>query len=334
MRAVLMEKPWSVKMAEVREPLPQPGCVRVRVKASAVCGSDLSAYRGKSPLCTFPRVPGHELGGVVERGDGQGRFRPGQRVVLEPYLMCGNCPACQDGRTNCCESLRTLGVQTDGGLCEWIEHPAALTHLAPDALDEVEMALVEPLTIGLHTVNRLNPAPGEWVVVFGCGPIGYLASQALLLRGCMPIVVEPLEARRKIALEHGVAHAIAFENCAERVREITGGRMADGVAECSGAPEAVRQVLEVVRNAGRVVLTGYPGTPVELPTFAITRKELDIMGSRNSKREFPEAIELLSEHRVDLEPLRRCIVPFEQLAERIEWQAHHPEAVLKVVGLL
>ncbi len=161
MKTVVLEEPGRFSVADRPAPsAPGPGEALVRVHRVGVCGTDLHAFRGRQPFFSYPRVVGHELGvEVVAVGSGVSGLAPGDRCAVEPYLHCGRCVACRRGKTNCCTSLKVLGVHIDGGMCEMLSAPAAKLHRS-ERLTVDQLALIEMLTIGAHAVRRSALEPG------------------------------------------------------------------------------------------------------------------------------------------------------------------------------
>src|SRR6476659_4810670 len=191
MKALLLESPRNFKRIDTNGPgKPGPGEAVVRVHRVGVCGTDISGYLGKMPFFSYPRIPGHELGvEVVAIGPGVTQVRIGDRCSVEPYINCGHCYTCRRGHTNCCETNKTLGVMTDGGLCERMLLPERKLHVSRK-LNFEQLALVETLAIGCHAVNRGNAQPGEHVLVIGAGPIGLSVIEFAKLSGARTIVAD------------------------------------------------------------------------------------------------------------------------------------------------
>src|SRR4029079_15250550 len=155
MRAVVIDKPGGVGLGMLAEPSLADVDVLIRVRTVGFCGSDLNTFRGLNPLVSYPRVPGHEIAGVVEEG-GEGvprEISTGAHVTVIPYTACGQCSACRRGRANTCRNNQTLGVQRDGALTERITLPCQAL-LQGEGRDRRELALVEPLAVGFHAVAR------------------------------------------------------------------------------------------------------------------------------------------------------------------------------------
>jgi len=309
--------------------------VLIKVIAMGICGSDISAYRGANPLVKYPLVLGHEIAGEVIRvPEDEKEIKPGDRVVLEPYKYCGNCYPCKIGRNNCCENLIVIGVHEDGGMAEYYYHDPQLVHRVSPSLTWSQMVMIEPLTVALQAVKRAEISQGERVVILGAGTIGLLVSMLVNYLDAIPILIDPLDKRLSVAKELGVPYVINphMEDGVRRVEEITLGRKAEVVIEASGAGEAVRETINYVSFAGRISLIGYPKGEILYPTYLITKKELDLKGSRNSIKAFPEAIKLLENGKINIDPLITDIIDFNDMPEYIKEVSENPDEHLKVIG--
>ena len=185
------------------------GEVRVAIRHVGLCGSDLNTFRGLNPLVALPRIPGHEIGGVVlECGPEAGPdLSPGARVVVMPYTNCGTCSSCRKGRLNACRYNRTLGVQQDGGLAEELVVPASKL-IVNETLPARHLALVEPLSVGFHAVERGRISGGDRVVVIGCGMIGMGAIIGAVAKGAEVLAIEPSASKRQIAEAFGAVRTV------------------------------------------------------------------------------------------------------------------------------
>lgn len=337
MKAVYLKAPDDVFIHDIPYPVRKENEVLIKVRAVGICGSDIGAFRGTNPLVSYPRIIGHEIGGeVVEAPENDRGIKAGDRVVLEPYVYCGSCYPCSIDRTNCCEGLTVLGVHIHGGMSEQFSHPIELVHKVPDNIPWEQVPMAEPLTIALHGIHRAGLKEGEHIAITGSGPIGLLAAECALVYGAIPIVIDPVDERLKLARDLGVKHTInpVKEDAVERIKEITNGRMAEAAMEASGAAAAVRSTIDYVSYAGRIALTGWPKNEVPLPTFLITKKELDVRGARNSAWEFPEAMKLISEGKVNVAPLISKTVSLDDIPQAVRDLSDHPEKYLKITGIL
>ena len=337
MKAILINAPGAISIQEVDNRLRKENEVAIKVRGMGICGSDIAAYKGINPLVTYPRIIGHEIAGeILEVPQGETNIRPGDRVIIEPCVYCGHCYPCMNQRTNCCENLTVRGVHIDGGMSEICFHPRQLIHKVPTDVSWTNLAMVEPLTISVHAVKRARLAKGEHLVVTGSGPIGLLAAQYALVIGAVPVVVDPIDERLAFARKLGIPHGInpATENAVERIREITSGRMAEAVVEASGSDAAVRSSIDYVAYSGRIALVGWPKGEVSLPTALFTKKELDVLGSRNSLRVFPESIDLIAGNKIDVASLVTRTVSFEEIPAVVKEIVAYPEKFMKVVALM
>ena len=337
MKAIKLEKPWEVSCVELPMPKPGEGEALIRIHAAGICGSDIGAFRGTNGLVSYPRIIGHELAGeIVSIPEHNARgLKPGDRVVIDPYLYCGHCYPCSIGRTNCCTELHVLGVHVDGGMAEYYCHPADMLIPIPEGMSWTEAAMAEPLTISLHGVHRGGLKAGEYCAVIGAGPIGLAAALVAQAYGAHAILLDLVQERLDFAKELGIEYTINSADCdpTEEIRRITGGVMAQQVMECSGANPAIRAALDYVSHAGRITLTGWPKQETAIPTDMITKKEIDIRGARTSAGEFEEALKLIHEKRVDMTRLLTKTVSLAEAPETIIDIEKHPGNYMKVVVL-
>lgn len=335
MKAVNLSQPGNVALIEREKPVPGPGEALIKIMTAGICGSDIGAFRGTNNLVSYPRVIGHELAGIIESvpEDNPKGFKPGDKVIVDPYLYCGHCYPCSIGRTNCCTSLHVLGVHVDGGMAEYFCHPADMLVKMPEDMSWTDAAMAEPLTISLHGIHRGGLKAGEYCVIIGAGPIGLLAGMIAEAYGAHAILLDLVQERLDFAKELGIEYVInsRTENPEERIREITGGEMAQQVMECSGANAAIRSALDYVSHAGRITLTGWPKTETPLPTDVITRKEIDIRGARTSAGEFEEAIDLIYTKKVDIAKILTRTISIDEAPETIRDIEKNPGSYMKVV---
>jgi L-gulonate 5-dehydrogenase len=292
---VVLREPRLVEVETSPQLQGMPGEVLVRLRLAGVCGTDLAAYRGTSPLVTYPRIPGHELlVDVLESPD-----RPelvGGRAVIEPLLNCGVCFACRAGRYNACSSLKLFGVHVNGGLRSqaWIR--ADRVHPVPRELSDEAAVLAEPTAVAYRAVQRADVEAGTFAVVFGAGPIGLLITQLLIrVHGCRVLVVDQDEWRLAVAAELGALTRPSGPDLAEWLSGETSGAMVPRIFEATGNPDCTRQTAQVVGVGGRIVLVGWNQKPPVFDTITFMRKEAELYASRNSVGAFPAVLRMLQE---------------------------------------
>lgn len=337
MKAIQVIKPGRACITELPMPVKKDGYAVIKVMAAGICGTDVSTYRGTNVnVESFPIVIGHETAGVVaEIEENSYGVKKGDRVVLDPYMYCGDCYPCSQGKTNCCESMQCLGVHRDGSMCEYFSHPIGMLRKVPADMPWEVIPLAEPLVISMHGLHTCQLQAKEHIVIIGAGAIGLLAAMGALAYDAIPIIVDVVEERLELAKSFGVPYVInpAKENGTERVRQITGGSGAECVMEASGSDAGVRSTIDYAAYTGRIALTGWPKHEVKLPTNLITKKELQIRGSRNGAGEFEEAVDLIYSGRVPAEKLISKVVAAEELPMMLGELSENPGDYLKVVGL-
>jgi alcohol dehydrogenase len=308
-KAIQLEKPQQFRSITLPEPdQPGPGEALVRVHRVGICGTDYSGYLGKMPFFSYPRVPGHELGvEVVAVGEGVTNVQPGARCAVEPYMNCQQCFACRQGRGNCCENLKVLGVMMDGGMCELLKLPARKLHPS-SRLSMEQLALVETLAIGCHAVNRGGPRPGESVLVVGAGPIGLAVMEFTKLSGARTIVLDLLEPRLEFARKKmGIADTILSQGDGAELgalKELTDGTLPQVVIDATGNNRSMSQALAYVCVTGRLVYVGITQQEISfLHAPIMHRRELTILASRNAlPADFSRIIQLIESGAIDTRP--------------------------------
>lgn len=327
MKAMQVQAPGRVHLIDVPSPRPKSDEVLLRVRMVGMCGTDLSTFRGKNPLVSYPRILGHEIAATVEAAPivGNGSAQVGTNVAVSPYANCGSCASCRRGRPNACRFNETLGVQRDGALTEFVVVPAEKIYPA-EGLQVHELALVEPLSIGFHAVARGRVAKEDTVAILGCGGVGLGAIAGAARRGATVIGIDIDDRKLSLAQAAGAQLTIHSERdqLNERLRELTAGHGPDVIIEAIGMAATFRTAVEEVAYTGRVVYIGYTKEPVSYETQFFVKKELDIMGSRNSVPEdFRAVIEMLQQGGFPVDEAISKIVPLVEGAAALEeWNAH------------
>lgn len=336
MPTIILNKPGMLALQPAAVPVtPGPGEVQVRVQRVGVCGTDIHAYHGRQPFFSYPRVLGHELGvEVVALGAAVTDLKVGDRCAVEPYLHCGQCIACRAGRTNCCASLRVLGVHIDGGMTDYLTLPARKLH--PSAVLALEqLALVETLAIGSHAVERAAIQAGEWALVIGAGPIGLAALQFARLAGAHTIALDMNAERLALTQSMGLVDAILQpnENTADALQALTGADLPTLVFDATGNARSMAQALSFVAPTGRLVFVGLVQGEVLIDDPLLHRREITLLASRNAlPRDFSSIIGHMEAGRISVQPWITHRVPAALFPEQFPaWLK--PEAGL-VKGLI
>jgi 2-desacetyl-2-hydroxyethyl bacteriochlorophyllide A dehydrogenase len=312
MQALRLEAPKSFQQIELPEPAtPGPGEALVRVHNVGICGTDLSAYLGKMPFVTFPRILGHELGvEVLAVGAGVANVKAGDRCSVEPYLNDPSSYASKRGRPNCCERLQVLGVHTDGGMRPRFVMPARKLHVST-RLSFEQLALVETLAIGCHAVARSGLTTGETCLIIGAGPIGLATLEFVRLAGAKTIVMDlsPQRldfCRRVMRVEHTLQPSDQLD---AQLREICGGQLPEVVIDATGNPQSMSAAFGLIAPGGRLVYVGLTGEEVRFKHAAFHRVEGTLLCSRNAlPADFTRIIGLIEARQIDTQPwiTHRC----------------------------
>ncbi|WP_100610106.1 zinc-binding alcohol dehydrogenase family protein [Confluentibacter lentus] len=287
MKYIVCEEPNKFALKEKEIPVKEDNQALIKIHRVGICGTDLHAYSGNQAFFTYPRILGHELAGeILEIGENPKNLKVGDSVIVMPYVSCGNCVACRQGKTNCCTNIRVLGVHTDGGMQEKIAVRTDLL-LPANHLSYEEMAIVEPLAIGAHAIRRANVLKGETIVVIGCGPIGIGLMKLAQIKGAEVIALDVDEARLEfVKNEIGVKHTVKVsETAVEEVSKITNGDLAAVVFDATGNKRALEGGISYMSHGGRYILVGLSKGELTFSHPSIHAKESTIMCSRNATLE-------------------------------------------------
>ncbi len=335
MKAFCIDEPGKYSFRDIPVPVPKDGEVLLRIKKVGYCGSDLNTWRGLNPLVKYPRIPGHEISAVVEQVTPgvPADVKVGDIVTAMPYTSCGKCWSCLCGRPNACKNNETLGVQREGSLTEFIVLPWEKI-VKGGTLGLRELAIVEPLAIGIHAGKRCDPKEGVCMLVFGCGMIGIGAVAEGIRAGAKGIAVDVDDSKLEMMRSIGAAFTVNSkkEDLRERVLEITGGHGPAVVLEAIGLPETFVQAVDLAAYSGRVVFVGYAKAPVTFDTKYFILKEISIRGSRGSGRpDFEQAVALLESGAFPVDRLISGEFPFEKAGEAMEQWNANPGAVSRMM---
>lgn len=329
MRAVTFHGAGDVRVERVDDPeIREPGDVLLRVRRTAVCGSDLHVYEGRIPGVLPGSVVGHEyVGEVVEVGTGVSRFAPGDRVVGAFHVACGECPACRGGHQHQCDRGGIFGYgvafgELAGAQAELLRVPWGDVNLraVPEGVSEDEALLAGDVLSTAHgAVRRAGLRVGETCAVVGCGPVGLLAVQCARLAGASEVfALDLVEARAEAAGRLGAVpvHSGAV-NPVSRVQELTEGRGADVVVEAVGGPETLRLAFDLVRDAGRISAVGVTAEEsFDFPLMSALVRDLEFrIGVANVHREIDTVLRLLGSGRLQVGDLVSHRMPLERAPE-------------------
>ena len=316
MKAAVLHAPGDIRFEDVPFPRISSNEVLVRVRAAGICGSDIPRVMITGTY-HFPTIPGHEFAGeITEVGEKVKSVAVGSRVTVIPCIPCRRCKYCERGDFFHCKDYSFLGSRTDGGFAEYVKAPADNLVILPEEVDFEEGACTEPLSVGLHVINRAGGInAGEWVAVFGAGPIGNFCAQWAKVLGAERVfLIDIVEEKLKVAKQVGIDCRVNAnrQNAVKEILDATDGEGVDLSIEAAGAEITLQQCLEATRKKGRVAVVGRAEQDILIPQKIMTdflRKELVIFGEWGFEfAHFPHhawrtSLNFLKEKRIEVEPL-------------------------------
>ena len=319
MKALLMEEYGKMKYTDFPDPkIEKPDDIVVRIKAAAICGSDVHGFDGSTGRRKPPIVMGHEAAGkIVETGDAVRAFKKGDRITFDSTIFCGECFYCMNGMVNLCDNRMVLGVSCDeyrrhGAFAEYIVIPERIAFALPEGLSYEEAACTEPAGVAAHAVRMTQAALNDTVAVVGSGLIGNMVIQILTSSGSGKVIAldtDPL--RRKVAQSFGAEAALdpADIDLDKKIKELTCGRGVDRVIEAVGATAPIKTAVSIVRKGGSVTLVGNISPSVEIPLQAVVTRQIMLQGSCAISGEYPIALDLMARGKIDVKPLISATAP-------------------------
>jgi L-iditol 2-dehydrogenase len=330
---MILKAPGQLVPSDIARPTPGAGDVLVRVTHSGLCGTDWKIYNGAIPV-RYPLVMGHELAGEVVASEASG-LAPGDRVVIDPVLYCGQCFHCRKGQTNVCPCGKLIGRDSDGGFAEYAAVPATQAFRLPDSIPNRIAPLLQVATTCLHA-QRLTPVfAGESVAVIGLGVSGQLHVQLAKARGA-GLIIGISRSRFKNEMARALGADIAMDagqEAVSQVLEATNGRGADVVIESTGVMHCVAEAIRMARFGGQLLLFGViSAREGALPFYDLYFKELTIHNPRAAKPEdFADMISLMERGSVQIESLVTHRMPLDQLEQALALVDDAAERRLKII---
>lgn len=332
-KAIICNEPGSLALIERPEPIPSSTEVLVRIARVGLCGTDYHIYEGRHPFLTYPRVIGHELGGVIEHVPPGSDLQVGQTVAVNPYLACGACIACRNGKPNACVNIIVLGVHGDGGMCERIAVPESAV-IDATGLTVDQAAMVEFLAIGAHAVARGAPKTGSRVLVVGAGPIGVGTALFSRLNGANVTLVDTRQTRLEYARDAlgFVDVRTASSDLPQTLRHATDGDMFDIVFDATGVLAAMANSLQFVAHGGALVLVGVAPGDLVLADPEFHKRETTLIASRNALlADFDRVVTAIREGHIPTDALHTHSLSGDDLPTRLPELIEEADHVLKAI---
>lgn len=314
-----------------------PGEALVKVHRIGICGTDIHAFRGKQPFFSYPRILGHELGvEVIGLGDAVSHLHVGDRCSVEPYFNRSEDQAVRRGKTNCGENISVFGVHEDGGMREYFKIDANYLHPS-SSLSYEQLALIEPLAIGYHAIQRASPEAEDKILVIGAGPIGLATAQFAALSSKEVVVMDinrerltvcksKLPIKDTIHLQEGDFPIVA------ELRKVFDGDLPTVILDATGNPESMKKTLELAAHGSKIVFIGLFQGDFSFHDPLFHKKELSLMASRNALgRDFKQIIALIEQGKINTDFWITHRLAFDALPDQFEELFFGNKAVIKAM---
>lgn len=340
MKALVLKEYKNLSYEDVPEPDYGFDDLFVRVKACAICGSDVQGIDGSTGRRKPPIIMGHEAAGVVEAvGKGVKGFKVGDRITFDSTIFCGECFFCRKGQINLCDNRRVLGVSCDeyhqnGAFAEYVTIPYRIAHHVPDGVSFEQAAMVEPVSIALHAVSLCPISPNDTALVVGTGMIGLFIIQILRIIGCGQIIAVDIDPNKfELARKLGATSCLESDrdDLLERIFHLTNGRGADVGFEVVGITPTVQTAVQGVRKGGSLVLVGNLKPQVDLPLQSVVTRQLSVYGSCASSGEYPTCLDLIESGKVNVNALISASAPLKDGASWFERLYNKEPGLMKVI---
>ncbi len=327
--------PYTIDFQEASIPSFTPDEVLLKIISIGICGSDIQMYHGLHKYMTYPVVPGHEVGAVIEKvGANVTDFKVGDRVTIEPQIVCGKCYPCSIGRFNVCENLKVKGVHADGFAAEYVAVEPSYLHLCPADMNFDLITLVEPLAVGVGSVKR-SQYKGANVAVIGAGTIGNLTAQAAQALGAGKVLVTDfLDSKIDYAKACGIEYCINTKDIGldGAIKQAFGDRKADVIIDAAATRGSFMSALDASRSSSEIVITGNYKAPMELEIPRIQRREVSLVGHMMYVREdFADAIRFLAEGKVKADGFISQRFGLDDFSTAFKYIDEHPNDIMKAV---
>ena len=340
MKALVLTDYFKFEYQDVPAPVCEDDEVVVRVKACAICGSDVHGYDGQSGRRQPPVIMGHEASGVISQvGKKVSAYKEGDRVTFDSTIYCGKCWYCRRGMVNLCSDRKVLGVSCDtyrtpGAMAEYVAVPERILYRLPDTVTYEQAAVVEPLSVAVHAVSISRLHLGNRAVIVGAGTIGLLLTQAVKAAGATELIVVDLdEDKLAVAKKLGATRIInsGKEDVASTVASLTDGEGADIAFEAVGITATLNTAIDSVRTGGSVVMVGNIAQKVDFPLQKCVTRQIDLQGSCASSGEYDVCLDMIGHGMVDANSIISKAVPLKQGGEWFDRLHAAEPGLIKVV---
>lgn len=332
----VMTSPGIIEFVEVPIPKIKPGEALVRIEKIGICGSDVHVYHGKHPFTKYPVTQGHEVSGVIESlGKDVSGLHVGQKVTIEPQIVCGTCHPCRHGKYNLCEELKVMGFQAPGTASHFFAVDAAKLTPLPEGFSLDDGAMIEPTAVAVHALKRAGDVLGKDIVVIGAGPIGNLVAQTAKGMGARKVMITDVNGYRLlVAKECGVDACVNtnIEPFGDAMLRVFGPDKADLIYDCAGNNTTMGQAIAHARKGSSIILVAVFDGMATIDLAVANDHELDLRSTMMYRHEdYLDAIKLVDAKRVFLRPLVSKRFPFREYLNAYRYIDEHREETMKVI---
>ncbi|NSW90308.1 MAG: galactitol-1-phosphate 5-dehydrogenase [Firmicutes bacterium] len=340
MKALVLKDYKKFEVEDVPTPEIGPEDVLIRVKACSICGSDVHGMDGSTGRRIPPIIMGHEASGVIDKtGSNVRNFKPGDRVTFDSTIYCGKCYYCFNGKINLCDNRRVLGVscseyRQNGAFAEYVAVPQHILYRIPDTVSFERAAMVEPLSIALHALNRTSLKLNDNVVVVGAGMIGLLIIQLLINAGCGKVIAVDIDPDKlQFAEKFGAFAGIKADggNVVEEIYNITKNRGVDVSFEVVGISSTLDIAVKCLKKGGLATIVGNLSPVVELPLQLVVTREITLNGSCASAGEYERCLDMIAGGAVDIDTFISAVAPLEEGAAWFKRLYDKEPGLMKVI---
>jgi L-iditol 2-dehydrogenase len=336
LKQAVMTAPGKIEFRDVPVPKVKEGQVLVKIKRIGICGSDIHVYHGKHPYTSYPVVQGHEVSGeIVKLIDGGSNFKEGDKVTIQPQIVCGRCYSCKHGQNHICDNLKVMGFQATGMASEYFAVDLKKALKLPENISYDHGALVEPLAVAVHALKRGGDIKRRKILILGAGPIGNLVAQAANGMGAQSVMITEIsDYRLNIARECGINYCLnsKTQDIGEELINTFGEDKADLILECVGINTTTEQAIANARKGTDIIVVGVFAEKATVDLGLVQDRELRLIGTLMYQEEdYRKAIELIEESKVKLDPIITEHFPFEDYLEAYKYIEEKKDKIMKVM---
>ena len=318
MKAAFFYGAGDIRVEETEVPEIDDDEVLIKVSYCGICGSDITAFKTGNYVPGI--IIGHEFSGIViKKGKNVNNVNEGDKVVGLSLIPCGKCEYCLSGKPNLCKNALMTGITINGAFAEYVKLPKDAVLKIDNKLNAIEATLVEPLAIVLHAINISSFKPGKSILIQGAGPIGLLTLGMMKISGASKIFLSEISDKR-IEVARNLSSDVYFINPSKNnifsfIEKETDGEGVDIIFDTTGSPTAIKSNYTLVKRGGEIVILGIPELPVESDIFTLVMNEITIKGSFEGVNEFKDAIDFISQRKVNFSSIITSIIPIEKIVE-------------------